>query len=130
MRRPQSDRTETALRKQGAKATILREDPPRAAWASRLTALFAVIRTVSRVSRRGERDELELRTKGEWQRDLARLERASAAECCERADQAATIELKRPHVIAAELHTEAAELCERLAYVYDRLDQPQQRQNG
>ena len=60
--------------------------------------------------------------KGEWQRDLARLERATAAELYDRADGATTMELKRKHVIAAELHAEAADLCDRLAVVYDRLD--------
>jgi len=61
-------------------------------------------------------------SKGEWQRDLATLERAAANECYERATHAATKELKRTHVLAADLHTEAADLCDRLATVYDRLD--------
>ena len=65
---------------------------------------------------------LELASKGEWQRDLATVERAKATQRYEQAEHAATMELKRAHVFAAELHIEAADLCERLADVYDRLD--------
>jgi len=65
---------------------------------------------------------LEVGSKGDWQRDLAMLERATATEFYGRAKQAATRQLKRRHVLAAELHTEAADLCDRLADVYDRLD--------
>ena len=70
----------------------------------------------------GDRNELELAGKGEWQRDLANLERATAAELYDRAEGATTVELRRKYVIAAELHTEAADLCDRLAVVFDRLD--------
>lgn len=65
---------------------------------------------------------MELGNKGEWQRDLAMLERATAAECYRQANDAETMELKRNHVLAAELHAEAADLCTRLADIYDRLD--------
>ena len=69
----------------------------------------------------GDRNEQTLVSKAEWQRDLARLERASATEAHNRAQRATSVDLKRRYLMSADLHAEASKLYEQLAVVFDRL---------